>query len=104
MPDISEDLLRLADALVFASGEPATRNMLTPLLPSGLDPYQVFQALQEYCAGRGVILVQHGGAEVPHRAGLDRATAVRPDPAPPAAPGGDGGAGGCGAASAGDPP
>lgn len=59
-PEISEDLLRLTEVLVFASTEPATWNMLAPLLPSDLDPHQVFQALQDYCAGRGVILVEHG--------------------------------------------
>jgi len=63
-PDIPEDLLRLAEALVFASAEPATWSTLAPLLPAGLDPHQVFQALQEHCVGRGVILAEHGGGWV----------------------------------------
>jgi len=56
MPDIPEDLLRLAEGLVFASAEPATWSTLASLLPPDLGPDQVFQALQAHCAGRGVIL------------------------------------------------
>ncbi len=80
-PDISEDLLRLAEALVFASAEPATGNTPAPLPPACLDPYQVFQALQEHCAGRGVILAEHGGGWVfrtaPDLAGRLQSTLTR---------------------------
>lgn len=63
-PDIPADLLRLAEALVFASPEPATWTTLAPWLPSHLDAQAVFQALQDHCAGRGVILVEHAGGWV----------------------------------------
>lgn len=63
-PDIPADLLRLAEALVFASPEPATWTTLAPLLPPDLDAHAVFQALEDHCAGRGVILVEHAGGWV----------------------------------------
>ena len=62
--DVPLDVLRLAEALVFASSEPATWKTLGPLLPPHLDAERVFHALQRHCADRGVILVEHGGGWV----------------------------------------
>jgi segregation and condensation protein B len=61
-PEVSPRLLRLAEALVFASPEPATWRLLAPFLPADLDSDTVFRALQAHCAERGVVLVwQTGG-------------------------------------------
>jgi hypothetical protein len=51
-------LLRLAEALVFASPRPATWRLLAPFLPAHLSTDDVFAALQAHCAERGVVLVQ----------------------------------------------
>jgi len=59
-PEISYDILRLAEATVFASPEPVTAKLLGSLLPEYLDPIEVLKALQEHCADRGVILVEAG--------------------------------------------
>jgi len=56
------DVLRLAEAFVFASPEPVTWKTLRPLLPDHLDPTDVLDALKRHCADRGVILVEMGGA------------------------------------------
>lgn len=58
--DVSPDLLRIAEAAVFASREPLTWQALAPLLPRDLDPGVVFAALEKHCAGRGMILVRAG--------------------------------------------
>lgn len=58
--DVSPDLLRIAEAAVFASREPLTWQALAPLLPRDLDPGVVFAALEKHCAGRGVILGRAG--------------------------------------------
>lgn len=62
--DVPLDVLRLAEALVFASPEPVTWKTLAPLLPSHLDADRVFRALQLHCADRGVVLVEHDGGWV----------------------------------------
>jgi segregation and condensation protein B len=54
------EVIRLAEAAVFASAEPVTWQKLQPLLPRDLDPGIVFDALEKHCAGRGVILVKVG--------------------------------------------
>ncbi|MCF3945788.1 SMC-Scp complex subunit ScpB [Acidiphilium iwatense] len=59
--EVPIEVLRLAEALVFASPEPVTPKTLEPLLPRDLDPLFVLEALQRHCADRGVILVQTGG-------------------------------------------
>jgi segregation and condensation protein B len=51
-------LLRLAEALVFASPRPATWRLLAPFVPAHLSTDDVFAALQAHCAQRGVVLVQ----------------------------------------------
>jgi segregation and condensation protein B len=57
-PVIPIRLLRLAEALVFASPRPATLRLLAPFLPDHLSTNDVFAALQAHCAERGVVLVQ----------------------------------------------
>lgn len=57
-PEIPPQLLRLAEALVFASPQPATWKTLAPFLPPHLDSEAVFRALAARCADRGVVLVQ----------------------------------------------
>jgi segregation and condensation protein B len=56
-PAIPPRLLRLAEALVFASPRPATWRLLAPFLPAHLSTDDVFAALQAHCAERGVVLV-----------------------------------------------
>ena len=60
-PSVPSDILRLAEAYVFASPQPVTPAMLRPLLPDRLDPASVLAALQRQAAGRGVVLVEAGG-------------------------------------------
>jgi segregation and condensation protein B len=60
--DIPLEILRLAEAFVFASPEPVSWKTLRPLLPDHLDPTNVLAALRRHCAERGVILVETGGA------------------------------------------
>jgi segregation and condensation protein B len=57
-PDIPAGLLRLAEALVFASPQPATWRLLAPFVPASVNTDDVFRALQAHCADRGVVLVQ----------------------------------------------
>jgi len=63
-PAIPTRLLRLAEALVFASPRPATWRLLAPFLPAHLSTDDVFAALQAHCAERGVVLVQQAGGWV----------------------------------------
>ena len=58
--EVPIDVLRLVEALVFASSEPLTAQRLGPLLPRDLEPAMVFSALERHCAGRGVILTRIG--------------------------------------------
>lgn len=58
------DLIRLVEAFVFASAEPVTPGLLAPLLPPDRNPYDLLHAVRDHCAGRGVILVEHGGGWV----------------------------------------
>jgi len=55
---IPPDILRLAEAFVFASPEPVKPDTLRPLLPAHLDPFDVLHALSQHCADRGVVLVE----------------------------------------------
>ncbi len=57
-PAIPARLLRLAEALVFASPAPATWRLLARFLPDHISTDDVFAALQAHCADRGVVLVQ----------------------------------------------
>lgn len=58
--DAPIDVLRLAEAAVFASPEPMTIQRLAPLLPRDMDPSLVFAALEKHCASRGIILARAG--------------------------------------------
>ena len=58
--EVPIEVLRLAEAAVFASPEPLTWQKLQPLLPRDLDSGIVFTALETHCANRGVILVRAG--------------------------------------------
>jgi segregation and condensation protein B len=59
-PDL-ESLLRLAEALVFASTAPVSPRALTQLLPDGADADAVIAALRARYAGRGVELAEVAG-------------------------------------------
>jgi segregation and condensation protein B len=61
---VPEDVLRLAEAFVFASPEPVTPRALARLLPEGANAYLVLDALQARCAERGVVLEEVGGGWV----------------------------------------
>jgi len=58
--DVPLDVLRLAEAAVFASPEPLTIQRLAPLLPRDMDPNLVFAALEQHCASRGIVLAKAG--------------------------------------------
>ena len=58
---IPRNILRLAEAFIFASSEPVTWKSLRPILPDQFDPVAVLEALQGHCADRGVVLVESGG-------------------------------------------
>ncbi len=62
MPDTDKnDLLRLAEALIFAATAPVPTRQLTQLLPDGTDTDAVLAQLREHYATRGVELVEVGG-------------------------------------------
>ena len=56
----SEDHLRLAEALVFASPDPVPARMLAALLPEDVDAEATLRAVQARYAGRGVELAEIG--------------------------------------------
>jgi segregation and condensation protein B len=58
---LTEEVLRLADALVFASAEPVTSRALTQALPDGVDVEAVVAGLRMRYAGRGVELAEVAG-------------------------------------------
>ena len=58
--EVPIEVLRLTEAVVFASSEPVTWQRLAPMLPRDLDPGVVFTALEKHCAGRGVVLARAG--------------------------------------------
>ena len=74
--EIDEEVLRLAEALVFASATPVGARALSQLLPPELDPDAVLAALQARYAGRGVELVEVAG-EVQFRTAADLAPKLR---------------------------
>jgi segregation and condensation protein B len=59
---ISNDSLRLAEALIFASATPVTLRALTALLPEEDEAEAVVASLRALYAGRGVELVEVAGA------------------------------------------
>jgi segregation and condensation protein B len=56
-----DEMVRLAEALVFASAAPVSARTLTQALPDGADADAVIAALKERYAGRGVELAEVGG-------------------------------------------
>ncbi len=56
-----KNLLRLAEALIFAATTPVTTRQLTQLLPDGTDADAVLVQLRDQYATRGVELVEVGG-------------------------------------------
>ena len=61
MTAFSEDHVRLAEALIFASAEPVHARQLAALLPEDVEAEEVLRAVQASYAGRGVELAQVGG-------------------------------------------
>jgi len=57
---VSEDHLRLAEGLVFASAEPVSARALAALLPEDVEAEAVLRAVQARYAGRGVELMEIG--------------------------------------------
>ena len=74
--EIPEDILRLAEALIFASAEPVTARGLTRVLPDEVHADAVLAALKARYAGRGVELVD-AGPGVMFRTALDLAPRLR---------------------------
>ncbi|WP_284947586.1 SMC-Scp complex subunit ScpB [Acidisoma cladoniae] len=58
---ISDDSLRLVEAMLFAAAAPVSMRALTALLPDTEEAETVIAALRERYAGRGVELVAVGG-------------------------------------------
>ena len=63
-----EEMVRLAEAMVFASAAPVQARALTQLLPDGADAEAVIAALRERYAGRGVELADVAGGVMFHTA------------------------------------
>jgi segregation and condensation protein B len=58
---VSDDSLRLAEALIFASATPVTFRALTAVLPETEEAEAIIAALRDRYAGRGVELVEVAG-------------------------------------------
>ena len=71
-----EDLLRIAEAMVFASAMPVTALALSQILPSNADADLVLAQLRTRYAGRGVELVEVAGG-VQFRSAPDLADRLR---------------------------
>ncbi len=61
MSDDLDDLVRLAEALIFAAAEPVGPRALSQLLPDGANAEAVISALRARYAGRGVELADVAG-------------------------------------------
>lgn len=61
-PALRAEAVRIAEALLFAGGEPLTPAALAEHLPAGADVGEVLATLQQAYAGRGVQLVEAAGA------------------------------------------
>lgn len=61
MTDMPDELVRLAEALLFASAEPVAPRVLGALLPDDADADAVLAAVRARYAGRGVELVEAAG-------------------------------------------
>jgi segregation and condensation protein B len=60
-PETLDELVRLAEALVFAAAAPVSPRALTQVLPDGADVEAVIAALRALYAGRGVELADIAG-------------------------------------------
>jgi segregation and condensation protein B len=61
MPEVADEVLRLAEALLFAAAAPVTLRALGQALPETAEPEAVVAALQARYAGRGVEVVEVAG-------------------------------------------
>ncbi len=61
-PPPEAELARMVEAILFASAEPLTPAEIAERLPEGADPTPALLSLAEDYAGRGVRLVETGGA------------------------------------------
>lgn len=59
--EVTEEHLRLAEALLFATDRPVAPSRLAILLGEGISPHAVLAALTERYAGRGVVVVEVAG-------------------------------------------
>lgn len=88
-PALRTEAVRIAEALLFAGGAPMTANALAERLPAGADVNDVLATLQKAYAGRGVELVEAGGAwrfqSAPDLAGHFTETRAQPKRLPKAA-------------------
>lgn len=75
-PEPDEASLRIAEALVFASGAPVSARALSQVLPEEADADAVLAALRARYAGRGVELAEVAGG-VQFRTAPDLAPALR---------------------------
>lgn len=60
-PDLFEEAVRIAEALLFASAEPLGEDLLAQRLPQDIAARDVIAHLREFYAPRGVNLVEIGG-------------------------------------------
>lgn len=85
----SEDAIRAAEALLFASGTPITARQLSEKLGPDVDVEAVLMTLKHQYQGRGVLLVEAGGAwrfqTAPDLAGLFAEKRTEPRKLPRAA-------------------
>ncbi len=58
---MTDEHVRLAEAVIFASAEPVGLRALAEALPDGADPAAVVAELAAHAAGRGVALVEVAG-------------------------------------------
>ncbi len=61
-PAVSEDAIRLAEAMLFAAASPVAPRALAQVLPDDVDVDAVIAALRAHYAGRGVELAEVAGA------------------------------------------
>lgn len=73
---VADDVLRLAEAMIFASASPVTPRALSRILPEGTDAALVIEAVRARYSGRGVELADVAGG-VQFRSAPDLATALR---------------------------
>ena len=57
---VPPEILRLAEAFVFASPRPVAPSALQRVLSDDFHALEVLTALREHCAGRGIVLVELG--------------------------------------------